>query len=243
MKKNIYLFIIGTMILSSCDKIEDMFGSDDKPNIKKGLVLHYTFDDQNAEDLSGNNYDGAFVSAPTFVSDTPDNTGKAVFINGFKEDALNIPYNPVEDSCNYSVSMWLKDFAAGDIIKSVEGESTGRLCALSLTAKDDRSFQFRTYTSSYDVYVFSEYNYSDIQEDGWHLITITVDGKLKKEMKLYVDGSLVDVTSISRSLSTGSKFIIGGGVEPINSFKIDNLRLYNRCISSDEVKLIYSSEK
>lgn len=234
--------LLGLLAITGCDAIDDIFEEDNtqKPDINRGLVLYYTFDDGSANDVSGHSHNGNLQNNPEFISETPNQKGQAVFLNGFKEALINIPYNPIGDSISYSMSLWIKDFTSGDIIKSFDDRS--REDALGFSATVERNFQARVSYGNYGTSTFSNYDYSNIQKEGWHLITVCANEKTD-ELKLYVDGILVD--------NVGNRYIdpdlikiqIGSSTESTNSFKIDNFRIYNRCLMAEEVKLIYETER
>ena len=70
----------------------------------------------------------------------------------------------------------------------------------------------------------------------WHMLTYV---QVKGNAKLYVDGKLVDnqTTYNGADGSTGSRILVD------NNMKLDNLRIYNRALSADDVVEIYNSEK
>lgn len=242
--KTIFIAFTTIFALCSCDAVEDLFESPDKtpkPDINRGLVLYYNFDEGSAKDLTTNGFNGILQNSPEFITETPNQKGQAVFLNGFKENLINIPYNPLADSTNYSVSLWLKDFTSGEIIKSFD--ANGRNTELSLTALMERIFQFKVGRYDNYIYSFSNYNFSDIQQGNWHLITICLDTTIE-ELKLYVDGILVDKVGGVRAYEPRLiKLQIGSDSDTPNSFKIDNFRIYNRCITAEEVKIIYDTER
>lgn len=238
--KTICTVLISIFTFYSCDTTEEQDKAS-RPDINKGLVLYYNFDDGTAKDLTINGYNGILQNSPEFTNETPNQKGQAVFLNGFKENFINIPYNPIADSTNYTVSLWLKDFTSGEIIKSFD--SNGKDAELGLTAELERTFQFKVGKYDYYNYSFSNYNFSNIQQGSWHLITISLDSKLE-ELKLYIDGNLVDKVGGARTHEPKLiKLQIGSNSDNPNSFKIDNFRIYNRCISAEEVKMIYDVER
>lgn len=237
--KNICISLIAIFALYSCDTEEE--NNTSKPDINRGLVLYYNFDDGTAKDLTTNGFNGTLQNAPEFTTETPNQKGQAVFLNGFKENFINIPYNPLGDSISYSMSLWIKDFTSGKITKSFNSNQED--AELTLSALLERNFQFKTGIYSSDINIFSNYNYSDIQQGSWHLITLCLNAPTK-DLKLYIDGSLVDNSRVVRTNKPALiKFQIGSSSENANSFKLDNFRIYNRCISPEEVKMIYDTER
>lgn len=238
-----FIILISISSLCNCDKKEDTFEPSGKfpgSDINKGLVLYYNFDNGTASDLTVNDFNGILQNNPEFITETPNQKGQAIFLNGFKENFINIPYNSLGDSISYTMSLWIKDFTSGEIIKSFD--SYGKDAELCLSASMERNFQFKTGIYSSDIHTFSNYNFKDIQQGSWHLITICLDAQTKL-LKLYIDGYLVDNSKVIRTNKPALiKLQIGSNSDNPNSFKIDNFRIYNRCITAEEVKLIYSTE-
>lgn len=245
-----YIYIIGCILavfpFTACDTIEDWFGDEsDKSNINKGLVLYYNFDDDSATDISGNQYNGILINAPSFIDDTPNGNGKSVLLNGFKEQSINIPYNPIGDSLFYSMSFWIKDFTTGKIISSSNSDNDPVfLDFTALLDGNERLFEYRTQVYGSGLHTFSGFDYSSIQEGSWHhlLIRFANEGD-SKVVSLFVDGVLVDRQSVMYYGTSALKFQIGNNSEGTVSFKIDNFRLYNRSLTAKEVKMIYDAER
>lgn len=229
-------------------------------NVVAGLMTYYTFDNENADDVTDNQIDGTLMNGPTFVDNTPNGKGKALFINGTKEQFVNIPYNPFKSKTSFSISLWLKDFGTGIIFNAVCSSNKNHNTPGLLTNPDGK-FEFTTgygdfYSGKY--YPFS-YSYKSLQDSQWHMITLICDAK--KDMygnydctkQLYIDGKLVDTTDgnfgYDSSDSVATKIQIGGDGEKaysnltFSSMKIDNIRFYDRALSNQEIKAIYDYEK
>lgn len=228
---------------------------DGEGNIIAGLMAYYTFNSENADDATDNQLNGTLMNDPTFTDNTPSGKGKALFINGSKEQLVNIPHNPFKGKTAYTVSLWLKDFGAGVIFNAV-CPSDKTYNVPGLLADSDSKFEFTTgYYDFYKGYLFS-YSYKPLQDAQWHMITLVCvdDGKyLHCTKQLYVDGKLTDTTDGNfgndSSNNSASKIQIGGDGEKayrdltFGSFKIDNLRFYDRALDGEEIEALYSYEK
>lgn len=242
-----FSYIIGIVSISctcvSCSLFEDE-GYKDDPN--RGLVMYYTFDNESAEDSSPKKCDGILINNPNFISDTPSGIGKALFINGIKEQSVNIPYNPTADSTCYSMCFWIKDFSTGNIIASFDSYNGRSACDLTALV-ESRNFQFKTRSQDYKgdgISILNGYDYTSIQQGAWHHIAFVVSqNETENALSLYVDGVLSDKQNWRYSESTAIKFQLGNNSEGIVNFKMDNFRLYNRSLTKNEVKMIYNSEK
>lgn len=219
-------------------------GSSGEIVVPQGLVSYYTFDDGDASDATESELDGTLMNSPSFISETVDGTGKALHINGVKEQYVSIPYNVFKSLLKYSISFWIKDFSQGLVI-SPNGSSLG-LCGPRFLVTDGQQFEFYT-----DNYFYNNgtghrfvYDCTSIMSSEWHHVAVT---SLNGLNSLYVDGSKVDAINVNSGASNGTKVYIGGNLDGIlNSFmtmKIDNVRFYQRAISDDEVQKIYDDEK
>ena len=100
------------------------------------------------------------------------------------------------------------------------------------------------------LYSFTRVLYTSFSS-GWHFIMNTYDGRY---IKLYVDGELANTYDAGANYpiqySNNNIFVIGaeaGGSTAVagNHFpgKLDNASVYNRALTSDEVKLLYDIKK
>ena len=207
-------------------------GSTDEVAVTNGLQAYYTFNDETADDWTENELDGILYESPTFTDNTPSGSGKALFLNTNKypEQILNIPYNPLKRLTSFSVSIWVKDFGAGTFVGVSDGSRWD----------DDMRLYYKengkiACNQSYE-FEFSGYNGASLIDGEWHLLTyVQVFGNAK----LYVDGKLVD----NQSTSTWPNGADGTSIRVDNNMKLDNLRIYNRALSADDVTTIYNSEK
>ena len=102
------VFMTGCLPLPSLDQenvAEDMEHTD-------YLLAYYPFDDS-TKDSGKNGYHGVPIGAPTYDEDTPSGSGKALKLNGFKGQYVNVPYPFLNGLNEYSVSFWIKDFGMG----------------------------------------------------------------------------------------------------------------------------------
>ena len=222
--------------------------------VPSGLKLYYTFDNSDCKDFTDNEIDGVAMNNPSFITDTPNGSGMALSINGNKNQLINIPYNLFKGMDRITISLWIKDFSAGSIISGVESINYDSNQYPKLYLYNNNRIGFDTCGDYYGYSgdLFSSYDYSSIQSGGWHHIVVMYDHPDNHMYtgtgSLYVDGSLIDNTRLSwNDPSRITKVQIGGdgnGTFPYTAtMKIDNVRLYGRCLTKNEVKQIYESEK
>ena len=247
--RNILLAAACPLVLGSCEFWDELFEDptqeeeekvEDKNNggetttvrIKDGLAAHYTFDDETCDDKTDNELDGTLFDVPTYVAETPNGSGKALFLNKNKypEQKLTIPYNPLKRLTSFSVSLWVKDFGTGTFVGVSDGSRWD----------DDMRLYYKengkiACNQSYE-FEFSGYNGASLIDGEWHLLTyVQVFGNAK----LYVDGKLVD----NQSTSTWPNGADGTSIRVDNHMKVDNIRIYSRAINAKEVAAIYKAEK
>lgn len=220
-------------------------GTGGNANLAASLVAYYTFDGSDAKDATDNGLNGSLINSPDFVDGV---SGKALFLNGMKEQYMNIPYNPFKGYVNYSVSMWVKDFGQG-VLFSALGSDTKNYDYPRLLAESTGKFVFYTQIS-YGEDPFT-YLYKSIQDGGWHMVTVVcrkTTGSSACIKDLYIDGVLVDSSSGEVNSATFStKVHIGGNGDGkynvFQSMKVDNVRIYTRKLEADEVAAIYELER
>lgn len=261
MNKNIFIIAtIGFLSFTSCEEDEETVEETSSPEViynnidtDNGLVQYYTFDNGNANDIIGTNH-GMAVNNPTYITDTPSGTGKAIFLNSAKEQYINIPYCPVTGKEAYSVTFWVKDFGIGTFITTICGDYYN-----SPTVRVNQEGYIVLHTGGYCndgrfSSVFQSVPIENYQATGWHHIAVTAgipeNDKDKGLLYLYIDGNLVDNITISSNYlkAEGNKMQIGGNANGkldywADPMKLDNIRIYNRCISAEEVKAIYGLKK
>ena len=219
--------------------------------ISSGLQCFYTFDDGNANDITDNGVDGVLANSATI---TEDGTRTYLKLNMITDDYLNIPYNLFRGLTSWSVCFWIKDFGAGNIFSGWNtGSSSAYGDAPLFWAMQDGKFKIKC-RSNYmpDGGDAFSYNYTNIQSDGsWHYVVVTMESSNNQgSAKLYVDGSLKDqITTVyhTSTVNDASKVSFGGtkdGLYPFSSsMKLDNIRMYNRTLSNNEVQTLYNAEK
>lgn len=215
--------------------------------VASGLMLYYTFDKEDCTDATEMQIDAVAFGNPSYIDDSPSGQGKAVFLNGAKQQYISINYNLFKGRPNFSMSLWIKDFSTGSVLSGIatgyyrEYYSYPRLYFAS-----DGKIAFECRERHYDNSPKFSYPYSSLQADAWHHLAVTCDNGV---LKLYIDGTLTDTMNDTwvDPKDSAPKFYIGGNGDEIYpvffSGKLDNIRLYNRTVSGDDVKEIYNAEK
>lgn len=220
--------------------------------VPAGLKAYYTFNNNDCSDATDNELDGVPYNNPIYIEDTPNGFGKAAFINGEKDQCFNINYKLFKGLPNFSISLWLKDFSIGPIISGV---SSGRYIDDQWPRLDMRNDGKVLFWVKADGWrsnpAFNSYNYTSLQASDWHhlAVTCTNNGGYSCNLKLYVDGVIVD--NVNADWQDPGDYVtkvqIGGNgngtFSVYSTMKIDNVRIYNRSITNEDIKEIYNAEK
>ncbi|MFA5020067.1 MAG: LamG domain-containing protein [Candidatus Pacearchaeota archaeon] len=212
----------------------------------RGLVLYLPFDGNADDDSVFENH--AKENKAEFISDSVSGTALEV-------EADNKEYVAFGNTLNlgngdFTISLWLKDFDSSQnhfVISKGDGYATkgydirGNDNSISIRISDGKNKE-----------VLSVSNVeAGIKRGKWNHLVWTVDKD--EEIKLYVNGMLVESKNIKSvgNLDSGNSFMIGclnwNSEESENScdnpfgtdMKLDELRIYKRVLTNDEVKDLY----
>lgn len=208
-----------------------------------GLVAHYTFDG-NFNDSTNNGNNGKSVGEVTFANDGV--TGQcAEFKGGF----LTVPSNPALNLGKaFTVATW---------IKISQDANTNNNTSTILSKLDDNNY-LSFYMVAQGIHDLKMRLYfKDIGE--WDAATSGVGSLQLNEKWSHVvfksDGSMLYVF-LDGKLAANTQLPAGGGVIPESSTplmigaangqdyfmgKMDDLRIYNRALSDDEIKALYGA--
>lgn len=220
-------------------------------DLNKGLVGYWDMEEgggQTVYDKSGNGYDGILGASSTAEGNDP------VFVSGrnstgangtgLKFDGINdyVNFNAIQKNSVYSISVWIDGLRTQSYggIAHANGDSLSRW-GLSLEGGDITSKNSNGVTS--DFWHMEEYNETNFPA-GWHLVTVTDDGTTRK---YYKDGKFISqYTNVVTNSGVDITFWMGrGGSSSSNYFdgSIDELRIYNRVLSEDEIRQLYNQKK
>ena len=210
------------------------------------IIAYYAFSG-NANDSSGNGYDGTISGDPQLTTDRFGNSNSAYSFDGdgdwiyFGTDTL-----PTNNGGNisdaFTISVWAKSssnstmdlFAYGGMV-SCGGGRYGAIVRLG------SNIQFNSCNNGFNT------SASGKNSDGnWHQYVFTWNGSNSR--KVYIDGSLVSSNSTSnvfRIQNTG--LVIGRGfmdwtLGTTFNGSADEMRLWNTELSSSEVQTLYDDE-
>ncbi len=228
-----FLIVFFSLGLLSC--------SDQEVDPNDGLVAYYPFN-QNANDESNNDNNGIVYGA-VMTSNKNDSANTAYYFDGI-DDYIEVPsFGNISPKNNISISLWIKT----DILKSQ--------FQLLLCPDNNRFGIAANYAHNGSNSIFWDYGWDGSGGDApgrlytypefdteWHHY-VFVSSIEKGYMKIYEDGILLISKNEPQVLlnATGKSLKIGSAD---NSFfhkgKIDEIRIYNRVISNEEILNLYN---
>lgn len=227
-----------------------------------GLVAQWLFDGD-ATDYSGNGNDGVLTighaafgaGMPALTTDRFGNENKAYAFNegGF----INVPYTLALNPANISISLW---------VNAAEISANNRF--MGLQSWNGYKFQLQDankafFTAATEDGIFDKDSDPSLEINTWYHLTVTyesgsmvfyVDG-VKKQEHVDATGNMVKVDGHDLAIGCGSSkyadddsnydndHIIPAPWGGFFNGKLDDIRLYNRVLTSAEVSSIYALEK
>ena len=240
----IYLstLLCSVLFFTACNKDDDGLTGP----AKESLIAYYPFDNGSALDSGPHAMNGAINGAvPT--EDRHGNENSAFHFNG--SAYIECATEQLDINEEVTISAWIST-----------SSSELQLIALKYTGGDEGSgFQIRLGENSNErpgeaacagrdkngTFKMSGYSGTDLSDDEWHLVTGVVEGQT---WKIFVDGELKAVETYNDDYTAlnanAAPIFIGGQPEWSNSFyfegNIDELRIYNRALSDNEVKDLFN---
>lgn len=238
--------IVVTAIFSFADvlaliRVGDSTGTMSTGNLNKGLVGYWQMDESHfnsstdrVDDISGYGNHGTNYGA-TFTEDRMGNSGGAMSFGA--SSRIEIPFGESYDvgSNNLTLSMWVKpDTTTGSQMFAAFGTNT-----------DSRRAYFAKYNDKWDMGIRGSGWGSGVTPvtTEWTHITIVFDSLINKAT-MYVNGEFsLDKNYTDYSLLANLKIAVYGNNGYQFYGEIDDVRIYNRAISEDEIKSLYRSYK
>lgn len=208
----------------------------EKIAVRRGLTAYYMFDDESGKDTMPYEYDG-ICNGGKFIDDTPNGNGKALLLK--KDESVSIGSAPLDGRKNYSVSLWVKNFVSGHLIKTPKGRYD---LAPSFKVTENAKLAFVTGNNNYSGQQCTfTVDMSEYQSEQWVMLSVVCEPYgTSTKCTLYVNGQRADsVISANYDAGGGTAMTIGGD-DPLT---IDNVRLYSVTLTDDEVAEIYAAER
>ncbi len=196
-----------------------------------GLIAYYTFDNENCDDYFGEeNYNGIEQGTgqkPTFSNDAVGSSGKSLQTYGGKYFFL--PNCPDFTNKSITYSVWVKTTAIGGLYEQ-SGHSN---------SYQNRKIFLNNNKVWFDYNDNFELDLSSLLFDGkWHLLTVTTTDS--NNYKLFIDGRFYENRNGRAYYNYGDNSAV---IARKFVGKMDNLRIYNRALTQEEIKEIYKAKQ
>jgi len=213
------------------------------PNLKNGLVGHWTFDGKdmtpNVRDKSGQGNHGGLIlgaSGNTSTTTVPGKLGQALEFDGV-DDYVDVgtgsSLNPISEM---TIEAWFKTSASG-VIQTIYYSYLSSSDAMQFRIRSDK-LEVRTDTgASWTTFPYIS-GAKNVTDGEWHhgVFVLSNSGQT---LTVYLDG-VSDGTITGDTVSGFSPTIngIGGNIQFFNG-SLDDVRIYDRALSADEISRLY----
>ena len=226
------------------------------PDLERGLVGHWTFDGNDVDwssttaeirDRSGNNYHIEGQDGLSRVDSAPGVLGQGINFDGttWSLQHSTMPYTFSDTS--FSVAFWFKttDTTTSGFFVSYDACDGG--WGITLNSGTVGGF-LKSAGSCGNVPASRETSTGEFNDDAWHhallVFTTNTASSPGNDISIYIDGVL-NQGSVSRDGSvyagpaSQKMQIMGRGSYSLMDASMDDVRIYNRVLSAEEVKRLY----
>jgi len=224
--------------------------------LTKGLVAYYPFNG-NTNDESGNNNNGTLINGSSLTYDENGKTLSALNVNGYNQKMLTQNNGKIYFDTSMTISFHVMPRAINRasiicMTDDVTAKGTSFVIGPAFSGNSNFIYSLSNNEVTCDV-VQTNTQVSNIdagitlQPESWYHIICSYRNGV---MKLYINGILISTSNskdITMHTCPNSELLIGGwwSGDPAASFngKIDEVRLYNRELNSDEIAKLAESFK
>ena len=210
--------------------------------LPEGLVANYTFTG-NADDATSNNNNGT-VNGATLTTDRFGEANSAYQFDG-SNDYISVPFSSsLQVDGDISFNVWMKNSSSGGYVLSAPSDKY----RLNVSDRNNNTvFEAYGHYLSYNDLG----NGTNLLNDVWTMITFTAsynkdDNSPQYEFKMYVDGDLQSTATRNKDRTMeadNGEFRFGSAYWGGNYFNgvIDDVRIYNKALSEQEVSVLYTN--
>jgi hypothetical protein len=208
------------------------------------LLACYKFDG-NAQDSKGTNH--GTVNGATLTTDRFGKANAAYSFNG-TSNYIAIPGASLAPA-EYTYAAWVNTNTLNDYsqtILSVGWYGADQVLALSNTTGTTANWNFASYIYYESAPIPQVLSTNNATANKWHFVVAT---RTLNELRLYIDGQVVGTTSstgVPPLYATPIAGAIGARSRTDIQFfngKIDDVKIYNGALTSDDVTLLYNEEQ
>lgn len=204
-------------------------------NLQSGLIGYWPLNG-NAKDSTPYADNGTVTSA-NLTADRKGSTNSAYSFNGTSGN-ISVPSTSLFDTSTLSVGAWLYPTAstasATAIGRFTSGSGPDGWTVGNGSTVGNFQFFLRVAGSNYTVASTTNYTLN-----AWHYVIGTYDGTTAR---LFVDGAQVATTAATGSIISSTQNLRFGARTTSNNYwpgNLDDIRLYNRAITANEVAALY----
>ncbi|HCK71976.1 MAG TPA: hypothetical protein DHW38_10400, partial [Planctomycetaceae bacterium] len=213
------------------------------PISNEGLVAHYTFSG-NADDSSGNSNDG-ISNGVTFDSHVDGNHGESALFT----DGAYLVLPSMSFGEEFTLSLQTRTTKSSQIL--VAKKPAASIDSMQVFLHNGR-IHARVYSSN-DVFLGRISSAIEPDSLDWQTITITYDGGTDASaIRIYLNATQIDEESegdgqftifndLNEITTVGAQNTLNGNIGNFEGH-IDNLRIYNRALSAEDVHQLYQWE-
>ena len=222
-----------TAVVFTATVIDPADGGADLPTT--GLVAHYPFDG-NAADATQNSNDGE-VYGPVPVEDRFHLPNSAYSFDGVDDYIILDSLLNGHPTASITIACWIYingEITAGRIVDNQDW-TDGNPKGFNLYYNDDNGINF--YPDIHNSYYLSG---SALERNEWHFVAASWDGST---VKIHINNSLTTTGANSGPLEiSNTRLVIGNAPTRDRSFDgaIDDIRIYNRALTVDEIAELYA---
>lgn len=207
------------------------------PDITTGLVAHWKLDETGSTTTvidSMGGYDGTMSYGLTGANSTTGKIGTALQLDG-TNDRITVPYNANINPAQITSCAWVK-----------VNTPTGNYPSIAVTQVwPNKGYNFGFNDTTGDV-IWSVFDGSpnllsySLNVKAWHHYCGTADGTTQN---LYVDGVLAGTQTSGYVVNNSASTYIASTAAVSNTLDgvIDDVRIYNRVLTAEDVKELYQS--
>ena len=223
-------------------QLSDVFSydfCDAPPVLLSDLKAYYPFSG-NANDMSGNGYNGSVYSA-TLTTDRFGNAASAYLFDGVNDYIECMGLNTLSDKDEFSMAFWFK----GDrLLSGLRIEDASAFVRAGYNAGNQWPVPGVAMTFDGGTGNPVVFTGTTVQDSQWHHIAVTWKRGTVNGFRTYVDGALVaQRNSSSNALPAFTKNLFIGAHEGIRSYTrgaIDEVYIYSRSLSTEEIGYLYT---
>ena len=215
-------------------------------DVLSGLVGHWKFDETVTTtstityDATGNNNNGMLINGVLRASSTCQ-VSHCLNFDG-TSDYVQISDSVLLKPSQITITFWI-NLSQTTIVKRVmqKGNLTGSWTITQGWSTADKKIDFGIYDGSWQ----NLHSNTALAEATWYHVAITYDSS--KNVVIYINGNADTNTTFTKTLpqvavqlTVGTESSAGFGTSYFNGF-IDDVRIYNRALSADEINRLYGS--